>query len=221
METIIRIAQARKDAGLTAKELAETLGVDLSTLSNWENGRRQPTLDRLVQISDILNISISYLLGQNEQLIEPLAVVDKSMLPVLHRLPVWMRSRGWALVNAAERVLIFTDKSEIPYDSVREPLYLIPPSFALARRGVGRPLNLDTILSRERIWVEPVSSDPDLASELRGWYQPHSKRNAGSNDIIVSQVPRFVENEYGNKFYLDTYGAKWLAFETCLGAEGS
>lgn len=36
-----------------------------------------------------------------------------------------------------------------------------------------------------------------LRDELRGWY--HIKR-------------RFVENEVGQRFYFDFYGAKWLAF---------
>ena len=36
-----------------------------------------------------------------------------------------------------------------------------------------------------------------MRDELRGWY--HIKR-------------RFVENEVGQRFYFDFYGAKWLAF---------
>ena len=51
------------------------------------------------------------------------------------------------------------------------------------------------------IWVEPISVDTDLRQELRGWY--YVKK-------------RWVENEYGNKFYLDAYGAKWLAFNNTL-----
>ena len=39
--------------------------------------------------------------------------------------------------------------------------------------------------------------DAALRDELRGWY--HIKR-------------RFVENEVGQRFYFDFYGAKWLAF---------
>ena len=49
--------------------------------------------------------------------------------------------------------------------------------------------------------MEPISTDIDLASELRGWHELRG---------------RLVQNEFGNRFYLDTYGAKWLAFESCL-----
>ena len=47
------------------------------------------------------------------------------------------------------------------------------------------------------VWVEPISMDAALRDELRGWY--HIKR-------------RFAENEVGQRFYFDFYGAKWLAF---------
>ena len=79
---------------------------------------------------------------------------------------------------------------------------MTPPSFALSLRGIGEPLDIDGIVLRERVWVEPITTDPDLTAELRGWYCPHGRR--------------LVENEFGNRFYLDAYGAKWLAFESCL-----
>ena len=64
------------------------------------------------------------------------------------------------------------------------------------------PLSIDDILIQDRVWVEPITTDPDLAKELRGWYRPRDRR--------------LVENEFGHRFYLDVYGAKWLAFESCL-----
>jgi len=201
MEPMNRIAQARKDAGLTSKRLAEILNVDTTTLSNWESGRRQLTLDRLMRIAGVLNVGVTYLLGLDEQ-IRYLSPVDKSMLPTLHWMPVWIKSRGWALVNSVEKTLVFADKSSILFEVIQEPVYLIPPSFALSQRGVGVPLSLEDIISYNRVWVEPITDDFTLAAELRGWYRPKDRR--------------LVENEFGNRFYLDTYGAKWLAFESCF-----
>ena len=48
-----------------------------------------------------------------------------------------------------------------------------------------------------RVWVEPISKDEVLRQEMRGWY---------------TVKDRFVENEFGQRFYKDTYGNKWLAF---------
>lgn len=201
LEPMNRIAQARFDSGLTSKELAEKLGVDTTTLSNWESGRRQLTLERLIQLSGILGVSVTYLLGLDERisLTEP---ISAATLPILHRAPVWTRSRGWALVNAITGTLIFADKSEVPFEAVQEAVYAIPPTFTQSLRGVGTPLDFDDIPGLKQVWLEPVTTDPVLAGELRGWYRPRGHL--------------LVENEYGNRFYLDTYGAKWLAFESCL-----
>jgi transcriptional regulator with XRE-family HTH domain len=201
VKAIARIAQARLDAGLSSKELAERLGVDVTTVSNWESGRRQLTLERLMEIAGLLGVSASFLLGENEVAshIEP---IDKAQLLTLHRTPIWTKSYGWSLVNAVSRTLVFADKRELTFDEVQEPLYAVPPLFAFSLRGVGKPLSLQEVLSREKVWVEPISTDPEFASELRGWY--HLRKQ------------RLVENEFGNRFYLDTYGAKWLAFDNCL-----
>lgn len=195
-----RITQARTDTGMSAKELAEKLGVDISTVNNWESGRRQLTLDRLLQLADVLHVSVTFLLGLDERisLTEPVSAAE---LPLLHRSPVWMRSYGWALINAIEKTLVFTDKTEIFLSEIQEPIYIIPPAFTLSLNGRGEPLSVDEVLEKDRIWVEPITTDSELAGELRGWYRLHNRR--------------LVENEYGNRFYIDTYGAKWLAYEDC------
>jgi len=205
VEPMNRIAQARKDAGLSSKKLAEMMDVDTTTLSNWESGRRQLTLERLKQLAELLGISVTYLLGLDEQ-VPNLSPVEKSKLPMLHRMPVWTKNYGWGLVNSIENTLVFTDKSDISIETIQEPLYLVPPLFSLSLRGIGALLSLNEIKSSNIIWVEPITTDYDLAAELRGWYKPRGRR--------------LVENEYGNRFYLHTYGAKWLAFKSCLNNNG-
>ena len=177
------------------------LGVDNTTLSNWESGRRQLTLERLTHLARLLNTGVTYLLGLDEQ-VDYLSPVEKTCLPVLHRMPVWTKSYGWALVNSIEKTLVFADKRTIAYESLQEPIYIIPPSLALSLRGKGAPLELNEIASYDRVWVEPVTPDNGLAAELRGWYRPRGMR--------------LVENEYGNRFYLDAYGSKWLAFKSAF-----
>ena len=62
---------------------------------------------------------------------------------------------------------------------------------------VNNPLTVSYTHLFTQIWLEPISPDSDLRTELRGWYQVKK---------------HYVQNEYGNRFYLDTYEAKWLAF---------
>jgi transcriptional regulator with XRE-family HTH domain len=196
-----RVAQVRTDAGLSVKDFAAKLGVDTTTAINWENGRRQLTLDRLLQIAELFGVSVSYLLGQDEQVPHDIPI-SISKLSVLHRLPVWTKSFGWALVDAFEKQLCFIDNSKVHFDEIAEPIYMSPPVFLTGLIGIGEPLKIDDVLVLDRLWVEPISIDFELSSELRGWYSLCDNR--------------FVQNEYGNRFYIDTYGAKWLAFADCL-----
>ena len=73
-------------------ELAVKLDVDKTTVSNWESGRRQLALDRLIQIAQVLNVSVTFLLGLDEQ-VSPSEQINITSLPVLHRMPIWTRSK--------------------------------------------------------------------------------------------------------------------------------
>lgn len=48
--------------GIERKDMARVLNVKYSTLSNWENGLREPELESLLKISEVLEISTDYLL---------------------------------------------------------------------------------------------------------------------------------------------------------------
>ena len=53
--------------------------------------------------------------------------------------------------------------------------------------------------------MEPITLVIELSVELRGWYHLYEKR--------------LVQSESGHRFYLDSYGVKWLAFEDCFCVE--
>ena len=53
----------RKQKGLTQEELAIRLNVVRQTVSKWESGRSVPDADILLKIADVLDVSISDLLG--------------------------------------------------------------------------------------------------------------------------------------------------------------
>lgn len=52
----------RKDMGLTQKQVAEKLGVVESCYANWEQGRTEPSISMLRNLSIILNVSIDDLI---------------------------------------------------------------------------------------------------------------------------------------------------------------
>lgn len=59
---MVRIRDARKEKALTMKELAQKVGVVESTISMYENGKREPDYSTLVKIADVLNVSTDFLL---------------------------------------------------------------------------------------------------------------------------------------------------------------
>lgn len=65
-----RIAELRKDNGYTQKNLAEFLNISTTSLSNYENGINYPDPFVLLQISDVFNVSVDYLLGKTNMNVE-------------------------------------------------------------------------------------------------------------------------------------------------------
>ena len=58
-----RIKEFRKKAGLSQDVLAEKLGITQPFLNRWEKGKRHVTLERLGQLSEILDVPIEYLVA--------------------------------------------------------------------------------------------------------------------------------------------------------------
>jgi len=59
-----RMRKAREEKGLTQKELADILFLGESTISFYESDKREPKFDILFKISEVLEISVDYLLGR-------------------------------------------------------------------------------------------------------------------------------------------------------------
>ncbi len=59
-----RIAIRRQKLGWTQYDLAERLGLSRTAVSHFECGRRQPDLDTLNQLADVLGVTMDYLFGR-------------------------------------------------------------------------------------------------------------------------------------------------------------
>lgn len=56
----------RKSRNLNQQKVAMDLHISREALSHYENGRREPSLDMLVKMSEYFNVSIDYLItGKN------------------------------------------------------------------------------------------------------------------------------------------------------------
>lgn len=61
-----KITKQRKQKGLTQLELAETLYVTHQAVSKWENGKSIPSIEVLIELTALFDISIDYLLDNSE-----------------------------------------------------------------------------------------------------------------------------------------------------------
>lgn len=60
---MIRIKELRKAHGILQGDLADKINVSQATISGWENGKIEPSMDALRQIANLFDVSIDYLLG--------------------------------------------------------------------------------------------------------------------------------------------------------------
>lgn len=59
-----RLRNARKSRKISQDELAKVIDVSKGTISNYENGVSFPNEEKLIKISERLNVSFDYLLGR-------------------------------------------------------------------------------------------------------------------------------------------------------------
>ena len=188
---------ARQLKKLKVIEAAELLGISQPTLSAWETGNKAPSIEGLEKMADLYGVTTDFLLGRtdSERSFDNMVSLNKKLLPILHEKPVWSARHGWMLVDYAKSHLIGCNII-IPLEKAEE-LFIAPPTFAESSIPNSEPLLKNELQYGLQIWVEPISADSSLREELRGWYRV--KHHA-------------IENECGNRFSLDSYGAKWLAF---------
>ena len=103
------IRQFRKARGMTQEELAIKLNVVRQTVSKWEKGLSVPDADMVIQLAELLGVSVNQLLGTsadtdtNAQLSEELARLNEQLARKNQRekqLRQANQKRGWILFRA-------------------------------------------------------------------------------------------------------------------------
>ena len=57
------LKKKRQESGLKQQEIADMMQVNRVTYTNWENGKREPTLENVVKLAKILKTTTDNLLG--------------------------------------------------------------------------------------------------------------------------------------------------------------
>ena len=187
---------ARKNQKLIIKDAAAKLDVSPSTLGAWESERKTPSIESLEAMANLYQVTTDYLLGRENPSSTTSLPLSQEILKIYHSKPVWSSDYGWVLVDSVRNVFVRTDGSMVPFDSAGS-VYAAQPPFYEATLPDTKPLSKQDISNYSEVWLEPISHDAELREDLRGWYRVRD---------------HWVENDYGIRFPIDTYGAKWLAF---------
>jgi len=93
-----RIKEEREKRQWTQDYLAETLNVSRQAISKWEVGSTYPDIDRLVQISNLFDITLDSLIKGDDSLKKSIVITKNAKAQT----NVWefMRSTGWMMVIA-------------------------------------------------------------------------------------------------------------------------
>ncbi|NSW91337.1 MAG: helix-turn-helix transcriptional regulator [Firmicutes bacterium] len=103
-----RIKQLRKENNLTQNQFASLFGLYDSTISQYENGKREPEYDTLIKIANKFNVSIDWLLGRVES--KDLVILETN------NLPEQLRDIGVEYLMLAKEM----EDKEIPPEDVRK-----------------------------------------------------------------------------------------------------
>ena len=156
METLgVRIAQYRKQRGITQEQFAEHLGVSGQAVSKWENDLSCPDISLLPQIADYFGLTIDELLRGGSR---PVQMVPQASKRDLNQLLLKVR----VLSQDGDRVNI-----NLPMGLVKVGLELGLQSPQLAGNKVLQDLDLKAILAAAESGVvgkliEVTSADGDI-----------------------------------------------------------
>lgn len=103
-----KFKQYREARGFSQKFVALSLGVKAPSISDWEKGKTNPTIENLIALSKILGVSCDELLGLHENALSivsqndnafSLADDEKDLILVLRSMNQEARSRVFWFIN--------------------------------------------------------------------------------------------------------------------------
>lgn len=105
------IKAIRKSKGLSQEELAIKLNVVRQTISKWEQGLSVPDSDMLISISEVLEISVSTLLGETviESKVDDIKAISEKLeiinLQLAQRKTTKRKTLHWLLISLCAVIL--------------------------------------------------------------------------------------------------------------------
>ncbi len=99
-----KLRNTRENKELSQTEMAQKLGIAVTTYRNYENTTREPNYEILVNIANLLDVSVDYLLGNENK---------GNSLNVLLLKSSKLTERSFRELNLYLDYLIYKDKNNI------------------------------------------------------------------------------------------------------------
>lgn len=74
----LRLENLRENIGLTKRELSIKLGFSANVYGSYERGERQPSLETIIKLAEVFNVSLDYLIrGEEHQPTKDLETINQ------------------------------------------------------------------------------------------------------------------------------------------------
>lgn len=102
-----RIFGIMEDKRLKQSDLADYIGISNSSVSDWKNKGSIPSADKIVKISEFLNVSIDYLLGKTN-------IPDETEMPTGdNNMIIGRDNNGAATLNSSSEIALGEMETEL------------------------------------------------------------------------------------------------------------
>lgn len=64
---MIKLYELRTEKGLSQRSIASKLHISQGTYNNWENGKTEPSISQLIELSNFFEVSIDYIVGNSDE----------------------------------------------------------------------------------------------------------------------------------------------------------
>ena len=216
-----RIAQKRKELGLSQEALGDRIGVSRQAIYKWESDATLPEIEKLIALSKLFGVSVGALLGVEEDAPPPqerselteaqLKMVEEIVNRYLAAQPKPKPRRKWPWVLAGFAVLMGVMSLVNRLDQIDQQYQRVQMTVSSVEESVDR--QIDGITDRVE---EILKSQNDLTAE---YGTEISAANLGKNQIRFSvyAVPKTYVEGMEVKFSADNHTG---AIQNASGEEG-
>ena len=114
-----RMKNLRLEKNITLEKMAEDLNTTKSTLSRYENNKREPKMHLLEKLADYFEVSVDYLLGRSEEPL-PADKIKEAISEESESIKIWDK-----LKDREELQIMFKRTENLSKDTIKHIIEII------------------------------------------------------------------------------------------------